>query len=598
MQIRIFIEELNRSFSRKRFLLIIGLSIVVFAIGYRAIEWIPRERSFVDLWYALYNQSYFSQLIPLLAALPFADSLITDKAQGYINQLLTRCNYRQVIRAKVAATALSGGFAVTIPLLILYGFTKVVLPPAQYPINHPVIDQYAVRPYGGILRALYMENPDGFILLVIAFVFLVGALYAMFGLSTSFITKNRFLAIGFPFLSFNIMQYFAERTRLFSWYWSPLPSLLTYPRGYLIETTSEIPFIFFNPLIILSTSLVIYLIFSQRAEVLENNGLVDRLQGYFRKAHFSIRFTPNISQKLRKRSTQNALIPGKPWCNYLRLQIRMSFNRTRWLLVLPAMIAISVVFAKSLSTTQATLPLITQPSQSANVPAIVNIWDVFFTAFGNVYSMAFVIANLFLVLISDLTPETSYEQLALLRLRSRLHAWHAKILTLFFLSGLYTLISAGTILCVAAFRFPGKMQWSLMAERFGDMIHLPALLPRQESVFTVLLIVLSLVTVGLFCLGLLSMLINSLTQKRLTGYLFVEALLLSSIGLATMLVNGPSWQMVIPIIRNLILPMVPFLGRGYPIWLSFVVWLLWLAILLPLGITLKRNQDFFAHPDL
>ncbi len=593
----IFYEELRRAFSWKRFLLVLGLSFIVFAIGYRSVDWIPPERSFIDLWYALYNQSYFIQLMPLMAAFPFADSLVTDKAQGYINQLLARCSYRRVLQAKLVSNALSGAVAVTLPLLILYGLVNFLLPRTQYPLNHPALEQYAVRPYEGLLRAVYLQNPDGFIFMVIGLVFLMGATYATFGLSISLLVNNRFLAIGFPFVLFTFTQYFADRTRLLDWYWSPLSSLLTYPWGHLIQEINEIPFIFFNPIIVLGTSLAIFLLFSHRNHVLESGGIQTRLRE-IQRIDWAL---PNLLQSLipgRRPQFMQRINPTWPWRNYLRIQIQMNLRRSRWLLVFPVVAAMAIIFSKVLLRDQGPLTLASQITETGNARALINVWDVFFATFGNAYTMGFVIANLFLVLISDLQPETGYGQLALFRLRSRVENWSAKIIALFSLAGVYVLVSTVTLIGVAAFQMPIELNWSLLAQRYGEGINLPALLPRQVGVFTALAIVISLVILGLSCLGLLAMLINSLTQRRLAGYLFVEVLLLSSIGLSTMLVNGPHWQMVLPIIRNLILPMFPFLGRGYPIWLSFAVWLVWLGIILPVGFWTTRHQDYFAHSDL
>lgn len=590
-QKRIFFEELQRAFSWKRFALIFTLSTAVFAVGYLAIDWIPPERSYIDLWYALYNQSFFIQLLPLIGAFPFADSLVIDRTQGYLYQLLARCPYRKVIRAKMVANALAGGVSTTLPLVLLYVVTNLLLPRTQHPLNHPLIDQFAVRPYNGLLRPIYLHSPDTFALILIGLVFIVGAAYTTFGLSLSFWTNNRFLALGLPYVFFTFTQYFTERTRLLDWFWSPVSTLQTYPKGHLIQQINDIPLLFFNPLVVLAISSGLVLLFSRREQVLETqslwNSVLEKIQSSLILPIFCQHSLPGINMSLSKAG----LDAGKPWRNYLFLQMRMILLRGRWLLVVPVMAVMTVILSKFL--------LINRVSQFADAREIiapVNVWDAFFVIFGNPYSMSLVIANLFLILVSDFQPETGYGQLALFRLRSRFQSWAAKTITLFSLAGLYVLVSSATIIVVAAFWFPIDMDWSRLALSYGEGINLPALLPRTMALFDIVGIVLSLVALGLACLGLLVMLINSLTQQRLVGYLFVEALLLSSLGISSMLVNGPDWQMVLPVIRNLVLVMVPFLERRYPLWMSFASWLVWLAIILPIGVLIVRRQDYPANP--
>ena len=589
----IFYEEVRRAFSIKRFALVIFLSAAVFMVGYWSIEWVPKERSWIDLWYSLYNQSYFHQILPLIAALPFADSLATDRMQGYFNQLLARANYKKVIWAKVAANALAGGVSASLPMILLYGVTRILLPVTTHPLNAPIIDQYAVRPYDGFLRMIFMQNPHWFVIIVISLVFLVGAIYATFGLSSSFLVNNRFFAFGLPFVFFIFCQYFSDRTRLLGWYWSPVNTLLSYPFGKLILQPNEIPLLFVNPLIVLTISLGIYMLFGQRQRVLEShnvtqewiNNLRVRLMLPFQSKRS---LNKNISQTMGTKKT-------KPLFNYFKLQMRMNLFRWQWLLVIPVIAIMAIIISKFMLSNQVASLSFYDFSDVENAMAPVNVWDVFFVIFGNPYTMSFVLVNLFLVLVSDLQPETGYGQQALFRLRSRFQSWMAKIAVLFSLACIYVVGSLLLIVLVSAIWFPIEWEWSQLALMYTEGINLPPLLTRQLGLFQGVGLVVSLVIVGFFCLGLLVMLINSLTHRRIIGYLLVESLVLSSIGLSSMLVNGPDWQMVLPVIRNLVLVMVPFRARGYPIWLSFAHWLVWLLILTPMIVKKMRHQDYLSN---
>lgn len=99
-------------------------------------------------------------------------------------------------------------------------------------------------------------------------------------------------------------------------------------------------------------------------------------------------------------------------------------------------------------------------------------------------------------------------------------------------------------------------------------------------------------------MSLLVLLINTLTQRRLIGYLMVEILLIASLPLSSILLNVPVVLQYLPIIRNLVMRFYPFVFRNLDqAWHSVYAWLIWLAILIPVTWLAYRKQDYLSHPD-
>jgi hypothetical protein len=106
-------------------------------------------------------------------------------------------------------------------------------------------------------------------------------------------------------------------------------------------------------------------------------------------------------------------------------------------------------------------------------------------------------------------------------------------------------------------------------------------------------------TLGFFCLSLLILLINTLIQRGLIGYIIVEILLISSLPLASLSLNAPKFFQYLPIIRNLVMRFYPFVFRNLDqTYTSIYAWLIWLAVLLPGTWFAYRKQDYLSQPEI
>ncbi len=139
-----FISELKRATRSRGFIIALLLGMLLLGLGLNYASHYPEEKSFVDQWYLAYNHSFYFQMLPLIACFPFADSLSSDRKQGYLERLAVRQTFKKVMSAKFIANAFAGALAAILPLLLLYAFTTLT---NQNPINHPALNTVDGRPY-------------------------------------------------------------------------------------------------------------------------------------------------------------------------------------------------------------------------------------------------------------------------------------------------------------------------------------------------------------------------------------------------------------------------------------------------------------------
>jgi len=147
----------------------------------------------------------FALIVPLLAVIPFADSYVLDRTQGYLRHILVRCSYKRYLASKFLVNLLAGGFAVALPILFLFIFTNIIYPRGLLPIeqSRAVVGGIPDGPLG----FLYRTAPDLYILFLIALGFIFGATYATLGLAISFVAPNRYVVLATPFLLYHVANF-------------------------------------------------------------------------------------------------------------------------------------------------------------------------------------------------------------------------------------------------------------------------------------------------------------------------------------------------------------------------------------------------------
>ncbi len=580
-------EEMKRALTSRgmRIALLLGISLLIIGLNYARSY--PPEKSFVDVWYIAYSQSFYYLMLPLIACIPFADTMANDRKQGYLERLVVRERYRNVLSAKFFANAIAGALASALPLLFLYLFLTLT---NENPLNHPALNSIEGRPYEiAELVRVFKNLPDLFIFVVSGAVFIIGALLASLGMAFTLLINHRFVALSVPFLLSNLLQYFSNRARLLPWYLAPSEILLkpNFSPSHAFETTNEIPYLLILPAALLLTSIALVLLCGKRQQVLENSltpGNVRRIR---------IDFENLVPVQLQNFPIKESRLQhGSKFGNYFRTQLNMQIRPIQLIIIVLCVVVLSVVM---LGWMRLQLPQVFASEVGGAPP---NTWDLYFRTIGDPWAMALVTANLFLFLVSNLQPQSAFGQLSIKRLGSRRSSWFAHIGFLLLSAIAYSLVLFFVIhLTGRLLGLPFSSQWSVMRESF-EHINLVGYLTDPPNHALAFATVFGMSTLGFFCLSLLILLINTLSQRKLIGYLLVEILLISSLPLASLTLSLPKFFQFVPIIRNLVMRFYPFVFRNLDqTFTSIHTWLIWLLILLPLTFLVYQKQDYLSHPD-
>ena len=220
---RVFKIELHRAFTGwgMKLSLLIGGSIAVWFCVAEAIpvsidiarmytpEMLANPKSamyYQDfLYYVWLGGSYFKTapetlyflIFPVLAVLPFGDSLFMDQKDGYIKNACLHVKKSHYFAAKYTVVFLSGGTAVMLPLLFSFMLSCMFLPaviPQINSYNMSVIREYSSFPW------LYYNMPMLFIGVYMLIYFALGGLLACLGAVVTAYVGYRFLVLVTPFI--------------------------------------------------------------------------------------------------------------------------------------------------------------------------------------------------------------------------------------------------------------------------------------------------------------------------------------------------------------------------------------------------------------
>lgn len=263
---RIFKVEIRRAVLSLRFLAAVLIALVFLGFGvFRLIFFqniIPEEYSFADLWFFAYRAGYFAYLLPLLAIMPYADSLSVEREEGFFNLKVFRGDFSASMTAKILANALAGAAVIITPLLLLYLSANLYLPRADFPLNEWEA-AIAGRPYG-LLYDFYMSHPDRFIFLITGLAGAMGLIYASFSMAVSLIFPQRYLVWGLPCAFYLLSDFVAQKTRLLGISWSPVAALYASSWNYDTGITA----FFLHPVTMLCLTILLMLLFCKRARLI------------------------------------------------------------------------------------------------------------------------------------------------------------------------------------------------------------------------------------------------------------------------------------------------------------------------------------------
>lgn len=134
-------------------------------------------------------------ILPILAMLPFGVSYFSDRESGYLKNIYSRMSRKQYLTNKYLSAFLSGGTAITIPLILNLLCAMVFLPNLLPPI---ILRQNSIDATC-FLYKIYFSNPLLYIWIFIGFDFLLGGMFACIALVASYLSDYKVIVGIIPF---------------------------------------------------------------------------------------------------------------------------------------------------------------------------------------------------------------------------------------------------------------------------------------------------------------------------------------------------------------------------------------------------------------
>ena len=175
-----------------------------------------------DLWLGVHEfmntqGRIFYLILPMLSALPFADSYFADAKDGFLRSVCTRTRRLHYFAAKYIAVFLSAFTVIAVPLLLdlLLGMLAFpLMPPLPPATTFTALRETDTLPW------LYYNMPVVFVLVFTFFAGLFGGLLAALALAFSRILNYRFLVLLAPFIVYLFLSSLCSMLRVN--YWNPM----------------------------------------------------------------------------------------------------------------------------------------------------------------------------------------------------------------------------------------------------------------------------------------------------------------------------------------------------------------------------------------
>lgn len=176
-------------------------------------------------------------LLPIIAAIPFADIYAKDNQTGYLKAILSKGKMKQYFTGLYVTNFTVAGSVIVIPLLVNIYLAFITLP------NIKPDQMLDVNPLGHMntfFPALYYSFPLVHMLFYVVLAFLFAGMYATVCLAVSLFVKNRFFILVSAFVMNMALTLILEFTNNYGWI----------PTNFLTQLAGQ-PFISFTVLIII-----------------------------------------------------------------------------------------------------------------------------------------------------------------------------------------------------------------------------------------------------------------------------------------------------------------------------------------------------------
>ena len=133
--------------------------------------------------------------LPVLAALPFAASFVSDVKSEFITYYLPRTNRKAYAAGRCVACGLSGGLIFVLGILVSFLIAAAALAPLEDPVPK---EAAASSFWAGFLKSIVL-------------LFLSGAFWSLCGLALSAATGSKYMAYASPFILYYVLIILHER---------------------------------------------------------------------------------------------------------------------------------------------------------------------------------------------------------------------------------------------------------------------------------------------------------------------------------------------------------------------------------------------------
>ena len=183
-------------------------------------------------------------LLPIMAAIPFADLYAKDQQTGYLKAILSKGKMKQYFNGLYITNFIAAGSVIVIPLIVNIYLSFMTLPNIK---PDPLIDLLPVNEMNTFFPTLYYSYPLLHMLFYVFLAFLFAGMYATVCLSVSLFVRSRFFILISAFvinMALTLILEFANKHG-------------SIPSNFLTEITVQSSISFTALIIIFSTGMII-----------------------------------------------------------------------------------------------------------------------------------------------------------------------------------------------------------------------------------------------------------------------------------------------------------------------------------------------------
>lgn len=220
-----FKTDLKRALTSWAFIVaVVGMAVAaLFGVGDKIISAVGEEMAqgleqgyTIQLAMEALRSDVVLLVLPILCALPFTAAFLDDFKSRYIREYLPRCGKNRYVGAKVLSTALAGGLALFLGVILMLIVFALIFVPWEKP---PVVPE--LSPYEQQMMEMMGEGGNqadvGAQINFMQFMqraflfFLNGCLWSLLGGLLAAITMSKYMAYAAPFIFYYVLVILSER---------------------------------------------------------------------------------------------------------------------------------------------------------------------------------------------------------------------------------------------------------------------------------------------------------------------------------------------------------------------------------------------------